>query len=118
MTNSPRSAGRSGSGPDTFSSHHLMRSGFPSVCHGLPGCSQRSRISVTYQVRPRLEMLDARGFHVAAELPVVEADPGEDTAARFAHLFDNDSAEGTQATGSPCGHAAHVAGGQRLGRCG
>jgi hypothetical protein len=63
-------------------------------------------------------MLDALGFQAAAVRRTVEPDPGDDTATRFAHLFDNDSAEGAQATGSPCGHAAHVAGGQRLGRCG
>ena len=52
MTNSPRSPGRPGSGPDTFRSHHLMRSGFPSICSGLPGRSHRSRISVTRQLMP------------------------------------------------------------------
>jgi hypothetical protein len=40
MMNSPSSAGRPGSGPDTFKSHHFVRVACPSACSGLPGCSQ------------------------------------------------------------------------------
>ena len=66
-----------------------MRMALPSVSSARSGYCQWSRISVTRQVMPQLEMLDALRLQAQARRRMVEAKPGDDTATRLAHPFDS-----------------------------
>ena len=105
MMNSPRSAGRPGSGPETFSSHHLRRVAFPDRVLGAPGMRPAAEDRGHIPGDAELEMLDPPGLQAPAGRRIVEADPGRNTKATIAHLFDCLTSSGVFVSGRYTGHA-------------